>query len=528
MSSSEESIVSIEFDTEDIETKIEGIEKLLEELVSCAKNFSGGLSNALKPVLTVLGAIDSKMLSITNYLSTIPTMVETVSKEVQNGELSELLQGGFSTGIDIVLTIIGSEKAMGWITAAASKIGAMFKSGGLVYEAVKGLGAALGGLSVSATAVLIAVVAAVVAALIAIVVYWDEIVIFFTQTLPAALAPIGQWIRDSIITPFLESPVADWLYTNVLQPVIEAFTPIAGYIYNVLIVPLIQSFKDSWNEMQQELADLVTWVDEKLIQPIVGFVKAALEWLLPMLEGVWQFISDGIYNIVSFIATGIQMIFAVCATIGTWIYLNVIEPVAGFFEDLWTDVSNWAAEKWEKIQEILAPFVEWVTENVIDPFTEGFMDMVNGVIKFINGMLDGIVGGVNGIIRAINRLQFTVPDWVPEFGGQTFGFKLKELTAPQIPYLAKGAVLPANRPFLAVVGDQRHGTNVEAPLATIQEAVGLVMNDHISAMMAGFRALLEEQQATRRTIEGIEIGDRVIGEAAQRYQRKMAVTYGTF
>ena len=99
---------------------------------------------------------------------------------------------------------------------------------------------------------------------------------------------------------------------------------------------------------------------------------------------------------------------------------------------------------------------------------------------------------------------------------------------PQIPYLAKGAVLPANKPFLAVVGDQKHGTNIEAPLTTIQEAVGLVMGDHIAAMMAGFEALLKEQQATRRTIEGIEIGDAVIGRAAERYGRKMAVVRGGY
>ena len=35
--------------------------------------------------------------------------------------------------------------------------------------------------------------------------------------------------------------------------------------------------------------------------------------------------------------------------------------------------------------------------------------------------------------------------------------------------------MPANRPFLAVVGDQKHGTNVEAPLATIQDALANVL-----------------------------------------------------
>ena len=40
-----------------------------------------------------------------------------------------------------------------------------------------------------------------------------------------------------------------------------------------------------------------------------------------------------------------------------------------------------------------------------------------------------------------------------------------------IPALARGAVLPANKPFLALVGDQSSGTNVEAPLSTIKQAV---------------------------------------------------------
>ena len=46
-----------------------------------------------------------------------------------------------------------------------------------------------------------------------------------------------------------------------------------------------------------------------------------------------------------------------------------------------------------------------------------------------------------------------------------------------VPYLAQGAVIPPNAPFMAVLGDQRNGTNVEAPLTTIQEALRNVMAD---------------------------------------------------
>ncbi len=100
------------------------------------------------------------------------------------------------------------------------------------------------------------------------------------------------------------------------------------------------------------------------------------------------------------------------------------------------------------------------------------------------------------------------------------------VTLPQIPHLAKGAVLPANKPFLAVVGDQRYGTNVEAPLATIQEAVAQVMQDNTAAMAAGLAASVEVQREILQAVLGIQVGDDVIGSAVSRYQRKMAVVNG--
>lgn len=48
-----------------------------------------------------------------------------------------------------------------------------------------------------------------------------------------------------------------------------------------------------------------------------------------------------------------------------------------------------------------------------------------------------------------------------------------------IPALARGAVLPANKPFLAIVGDQTSGTNVEAPLSTIKQAVRDVLLENV-------------------------------------------------
>jgi hypothetical protein len=192
----------------------------------------------------------------------------------------------------------------------------------------------------------------------------------------------------------------------------------------------------------------------------------------------------------------------------------------------WGKVKDTASSAWQSIQSVWGTAGNWFQKNVIDPPGQGFKGMVNGIIGFLNKLIAGVVSAVNAIVNAVNKLQFTVPNWVPGLGGKAMGFNLKTVTAPQIPYLAQGAVLPANRPFMAVVGDQHHGTNVEAPLATIQEAVALVMGDQTAAILAGFETSVGVQREILQAVLGIQIGDDVIGRAVTQYQRKMAVLNG--
>ena len=92
--------------------------------------------------------------------------------------------------------------------------------------------------------------------------------------------------------------------------------------------------------------------------------------------------------------------------------------------------------------------------------------------------------------------------------------------------LAKGAVIPPNAPFMAMLGEQRHGTNIEAPLSTIQEAVAAVMQDYAAANLAGHEATVAVLREILEAVLGIEIGDKVIADAVQRYNSRMAVVKG--
>ena len=148
--------------------------------------------------------------------------------------------------------------------------------------------------------------------------------------------------------------------------------------------------------------------------------------------------------------------------------------------------SNWDA-MYENIKVAWKKIKTYWDENIARYFTASWWsglatNIANGFIGGIEGMINGCINGfekmINWIIGALNEISFDVPDWVPSIGGKTFGFNLAtvDLKNVYIPRLAKGAVIPPNREFLAVLGDQKSGTNIETPLKTMIEAFNVALD----------------------------------------------------
>ena len=157
-----------------------------------------------------------------------------------------------------------------------------------------------------------------------------------------------------------------------------------------------------------------------------------------------------------------------------------------------------------------------------------FTDIKDGILTAFKAIVNGLIRGLNNTIAVpFNRINWVL-DQIRNFSilGLTPFTGLGRISVPEIPQLAEGAVLPANKPFLAMVGDQKHGTNIEAPLSTIQEAVAVVMEDMVGGMMAGFEALLEENRRLREVVEEKEIGDEAVYRANKRYTEKINTVRG--
>lgn len=307
----------------------------------------------------------------------------------------------------------------------------------------------------------------------------------------------GQPIMDGVVAAFrnLET-IFSTLYYTVVEPILSNLINLLQKLWN-------EHLKQLWDDLLLLLGSvqntiLTFW--NSVLSPLINWLIASFG---PVFSDVFNAVAGIVETAVGLMADAIDIILVVLR--GLLDFLSAV--FRGDWGAAWNAIADTALAVWDRIKS-------------------GIKSAVNGIIGFINGMIQAVVNGLNRVIDAINTLSFDVPDWVPGIGGSSLGFDFSHITAPQIPYLAQGAVIPPNREFMAVLGDQSHGTNVEAPLATIQEAVAAVMQDYQDGNLAALQQVLATMREILSAIYGINIGDEVIGQAAARYQTRQAIITG--
>ncbi len=222
------------------------------------------------------------------------------------------------------------------------------------------------------------------------------------------------------------------------------------------------TIKDSWNE-------IVDWWKEVAFEGGKFTMQGLLNGMWEIVKNIGTWIMDNIfypfYN--GFCeAFGIHSPSTVMAEIGTFIMqglINGIESLFNKFKQIFITIKDTVINIFNEVKnKVLA---------IWDGIVSGIKKSINGIIGVINKMISGIVNGINSMVSALNSLKFDVPDWIPLIGGKEFSLNISSVSAPQIPYLATGAVIPPNAPFLAMLGDQKHGNNIEAPEDLIRKIV---------------------------------------------------------
>ena len=152
-----------------------------------------------------------------------------------------------------------------------------------------------------------------------------------------------------------------------------------------------------------------------------------------------------------------------------------------------------------------------------DRLATGVKNAFSGIPGYITDILNNAVGKVNSAIRNINgalgsiERSFTFTyNYTNPFNNRrnTYRSYLNLNRANTVPYLASGAVIPPRSEFLAVLGDQKNGRNLEAPEGLIREIIDDAFAKNQQGSGGNFRFTA---QLNRRTIF-----DEMIDEAKLR------------
>lgn len=283
------------------------------------------------------------------------------------------------------------------------------------------------------------------------------------------------------------------------QDIVNLFEDVTGFIGNVFsgdwgaALDNIINFVSHARILLADLLDFVGYIFGAIIDTIIEKCGLAGTPVGDMLTGIKDIV-QGALGIISGILTGdlekmkqsvIQMLTGVKTFvfgIWDWFKLGLTSlldwldgKTNGRFHEIIELAKTYVSDVIDGVKQIFGGFIDFMTgvftldwEKAWEGIKEIFRGIWNTIVGVLEAAVNLIIKGINWLISKLNSLQIKIPDWL---GGGSFGFNIRPIAELQIPRLAKGAIIPPNREFMAVLGDQKHGTNIEAPADLIRQIV---------------------------------------------------------
>lgn len=251
----------------------------------------------------------------------------------------------------------------------------------------------------------------------------DEAVQKFKSVYENKISPVIQEVTNDISK--LTEDVLKWFNEDIV-PVLERWGESFGKLWEEHISPFLGNLAEFFGEVADNFNQL--W--HELIEPFLSWI---VQYVLPMLTPVIEMLGKFVMNIFGRIADTFSAL------------IDILSGWLTFLTGVYT-------LDWERAWSGLGEVVKGIA---------------NLIISYVEGFINDAIIGLNGIIGGGNT------------AGGFLGIEGKIPTIPElnIPRLATGAVIPPNAPFVAMLGDQKHGKNIEAPLDTIKQAVREVVGN---------------------------------------------------
>lgn len=444
----------------------------LEHLVNMLSGLVNGLTTALSTMIQTVdwNSVGTKFVAaIENLLSSIDltSIIDLLHNTATT--LMSALGNAFKESNNDVLSAVGEVfysvyEALEALKPAVDKI---VKS---IKPAIKSVLPIISKLLPPIAEIISTVVTTVLPAATKIVETLTPILIRITE----AVLPVIQNILDGL------QPIFDVLIDTVLPMVVRLLEMIEPLLYSIL--RLIDNVLEPVLPIVASLLETVCLI----LEPILSILEPLLEKqaiacdvlgniLVPILKGLAP-ILEGINWLLSALGPILEILLYPLDTFsglmekGSGVATSVFVPALRTMQTMFRVLSN-AAKSVQSTFKNVFNSIKHTISSVVSPIKKP----INAIMGVFESMANGVIRAINTMIRALNNISFDIPDWVPSMGGKSFGFNLKTIGEVKIPRLAQGAVIPPNREFLAMLGDQKNGTNIEAPLDTIKQAVAEVL-----------------------------------------------------
>ena len=279
----------------------------------------------------------------------------------------------------------------------------------------------------------------------------------------------------------------DQVYGSVIRPVVDNVGGKVSELWAKHLKPLW----DNVTNFLGSLAEALLVIRNEVLSPLVGYI---IDWVAPRIrnaiDNMWSVIST-VWGMIADVIGGVLKSLS-----------GLLNFITGVFtadwKKAWTGVKDFFGGIWDAIWGIVRGVI-----NLI-------IDGLNMLWKGVYSVVSGIVGAVGGVAGAIGDIF-----------GQDWHFAMPS-DPPLIPKLAQGAVLPPNKPFAAILSDQTHGRNLEAPESLIRQIVR-------EESAGGIDRLIERVERLIDIVEGIDpspvmVADgRIMAEAVDKANRARGV-----
>lgn len=247
-----------------------------------------------------------------------------------------------------------------------------------------------------------------------------------------------------------------------------------------IIVAVVQGITQAMPELIPVIIETLVTVTNTLIENLPLLLDCTLQLILAVAMAIIDNLDEIIDALISVVGSVIEFLLSpegigAIAETGYKVFVALVEKLPEIIGDILGGVG-------EIVDGIINAFgFEGGLGQRLSEIWETIWNVIKGVINLVIGGLNGftsaIESAVNFFVDGINVLvdgANSLVGWIPGVSSHIIP-NLPHMDIPDIPELAQGAVIGPNNPFLAVLGDQSSGVNIEAPLDTIKQAVAEVV-----------------------------------------------------